>query len=80
MTPMKSYFRSVYGSAIGAWLADYRMNLAAEMLVKRRELSIAEIGGRVGYDNAGKFTEAFKRIMKLTPSEYRKERGISYET
>ena len=80
MTPMKSCFRSVYGSAIGAWLADYRMNLAAEMLVKRRELSIAEIGGRVGYDNAGKFTEAFKRIMKLTPSEYRKERGISYET
>ena len=39
-----------------------------------------EVGGKVGYDNAGKFTEAFKRIMKLTPSEYRKERGISYET
>ena len=50
------------------------MNTAAELLVKRRELSIAEIGGKVGYDNAGKFTEAFKRIMKLTPSEYRKER------
>ena len=80
MTPMKNCFRSVYGSAIGAWLTDTRMNLAAEMLIKRREMSIAEIGGKVGYDNAGKFTEAFKRIMKLTPSEYRKERGILYET
>ena len=79
MTPMKNCFRSIYGSAIGAWLTDYRMNMAAELLVKRRELSIAEVGGKVGYDNAGKFTEAFKRIMKLTPSEYRKERGVSYE-
>ena len=79
VTPMKSCFRSVYGSAIGAWLTSYRMNMAAELLIGRRELSIAEISGMVGYDNAGKFTEAFKRIMKFTPSEYRKERGISYE-
>ena len=79
MTPMKTCFRSVYGSAIGAWLTGYRMDLAAELLVKRRELSVAEIGGRVGYDNAGKFTEAFKRTMKLTPTAYRRERGIHYE-
>ena len=79
MTAMKTCFRSVYGSAIGTWLADYRMNLAAELLIKERDLSISEIGGRVGYDNAGKFTEAFKRIMKFTPSEYRKERGKTYE-
>ena len=80
MTAMKSCFRSVYGSAMGTWLTEYRMGLAAELLVKRRDLSIAEIGGRVGYDNAGKFTEAFKRIMRATPSEYRGERGANYES
>ena len=79
LTPMKSCFRSVYGAAIGTWLTAYRMNLAAELLIRQPDLSIAEIGGRVGYDNAGKFTQAFKRVMKLTPSEYRKERGFSYE-
>ena len=79
MTPMKACFRSVYGCAIGTWLTHCRMNLAAELLVKQRELSIAEVGGKVGYDNAGKFTEAFKRIMKATPSEYRKGRGACYE-
>lgn len=79
MTPMKTCFRTVYGSAIGTWLTDYRMNRAAELLVKQRNMTIAEIGGKVGYDNAGKFTEAFKRVMQLTPSEYRKERGINYE-
>lgn len=80
MTAMKTCFRSVYGTSIGSWLAGYRMNAAAESLLRERELSIAEIGGRVGYDNAGKFTVAFKKIMKLNPSEYRKERGTSYET
>ena len=79
MTAMKSCFRSVYGCSIGAWLTGCRMGLAAELLLSQRGLSIAEIGGRVGYDNAGKFTEAFKRVMKLTPSEYRRERGISHE-
>lgn len=79
MTPMKTCFRSVYGAAIGTWLTQYRMNLAAELLLSDRSLSIAEIGGRVGYDNAGKFTEAFKRVMHFTPSEYRKERGLRYE-
>ena len=80
MTAMKSCFRSVYGEAIGAWLASYRMNRAAELLLKEKETGIAEIGSRVGYSNAGKFTEAFKKIMKLTPSEYRRERGIGYES
>ncbi len=80
LTPMKACFRSVYGAAMGTWLTGYRMNRAAELLIRQQNLSIAEIGGQVGYDNAGKFTQAFKRVMKLTPSEYRKERGIRYET
>ncbi len=79
MTAMKTCFRSVYGEAIGAWLTGYRMNQAAELLLREREMSVAEIGSRVGYDNAGKFTVAFKKIMKLTPTEYRRERGINYE-
>ena len=74
-----TYPRVVHGAAIGTWLTAYRMNLAAELLIRQQDLSIAETGGRVGYDNAGKFTQAFKRVMKLTPSEYRKERGFSYE-
>lgn len=79
ITSMKNCFHSVYGVAIGTWLTNHRMNRAAEMLLNESNMSIAEIGSRVGYDNAGKFTAAFKKIMKTTPSEYRKERGINYE-
>lgn len=76
LTPMKACFRAVYGMAIGAWLHAYRMRLAAELLLKEQERSVAEIGCLVGYDNASKFTVAFKRAMQCTPSAYRKERGM----
>ena len=75
LTPMKNCFRSAYGSSIGAWLTTYRMNQAAELLLKDRERTISEIGCQVGYDSASKFAMAFKKVMKLSPSEYRMERG-----
>lgn len=50
-----------------------------DLLLREKGLSVSEIGGRVGYDSAGKFTGAFKKVMHLTPSEYRRERGTRYE-
>ena len=79
LTAMKNCFRSAYSVSMGAWLTDHRMNRAAELLLKERCTSIAEIGGMVGYDSASKFAAAFKKAMKLTPSDYRKERGIYRE-
>ena len=79
LTAMKTCFRSAYGNSIGAWLTDYRMNRAAELLLRDTGASIAEIGGLVGYDSASKFAAAFKKTMKLTPSEYRSERGMHRE-
>ena len=49
------------------------------VLLVQEPASIAQIGGWVGYDSAGKFTVAFKKVMKLTPSEYRRERGMNHE-
>ena len=80
LTPMKACFRSAYGASIGAWLTDHRMNRAAELLISDPKAVIAEIGGMVGYDSPSKFAAAFKKAMKLTPSEYRRERGIYRET
>lgn len=79
LTAMKTCFRSAYGISMGAWLTDYRMNRAAELLISGPKTGIAEIGGMVGYDSASKFAAAFKKVMKLTPSEYRRERGLRNE-
>lgn len=47
LTPMKNCFSAAYGSSIGAWLTTYRMNQAAELLLKDRERTISEIGCQV---------------------------------
>lgn len=72
LTTMKSCFRSIYGTSIGSWLLQYRMNQAAVWLRKNQEVTVAEIAGRVGYDSPSKFAIAFRRVMGLSPTEYRK--------
>lgn len=77
LTSMKKCFQSVCGTSIGGWVTTCRMNRAAEMLRGEREKSIADVGCSVGYDSASKFASAFKRVMGMTPSEYRMERGAN---
>lgn len=71
LTAMKRCFKSIYGSSIGSWLMQYRMNRAAVMLRSDRNVNVAEIAGRVGYDSPSKFAMAFRRVMDMSPTEYR---------
>lgn len=75
LTAMKNCFKSVYGVPIGSWLTEYRMNRAAELLRLQKEKSVAEIAGMAGYDSAGKFAIAFRKVMGMSPMEYRKKIG-----
>lgn len=75
LTPMKRCFKSVYGTTIGGWLLQYRMNQAAVLLQTHRDESVAEIAGQVGYDSPSKFAMAFRKVMGLSPTEYRSRRG-----
>ena len=68
---MKKCFKSMFGNTIGGWLLEYRMNQAAVQLRTKRELSVAEIAGNVGYDSPSKFALAFRKIMGMSPTEYR---------
>lgn len=74
LTTMKQCFKSVYGTTIGSWLLQYRMNQAAVLLRTRREMRVAEIAGRVGYDSPSKFAVAFRKVMGMSPMEYRGRR------
>lgn len=71
LTSMKRCFKSIYGTTIGDWLLQYRMNQAAVLLKTNREISVAEIAGKVGYGSPSKFAMAFRRVMGLSPVEYR---------
>lgn len=71
LTPMKRCFKSVFGSAIGSYLLEYRMNQAAVLLKTNHNMSVTEIAGQVGYDSPSKFAIAFRRLMGMSPTEYR---------
>ena len=71
LTSMKLCFKGVYGTSVYAYMKDYRMNAAAQML-RRSDVSIVNIANRVGYENASKFSAAFKSVMGMTPTIYRK--------
>lgn len=71
LTSMKTCFKSVFGSSIGNWLLQYRMNQAAVRLRQEKGANVAEIAGWCGYDSPSKFAIAFRRVTGMSPTAYR---------
>ncbi len=46
----------------------------AKRLLESSALTVGEIAERVGYANTGSFAKIFKKISKLTPTEYREQK------
>ncbi len=69
-TQIKSSVKSVYGTSVYSFIRTQKMESAAKML-RDTDLSVSEIAGRYGYDNASKFAGAFKTVIGTTPTEYR---------
>lgn len=82
-----SYLSRQFKSNVGQNLTEFitlrRMRCAREML-RTGEKSVSEVAMEAGFNNVSYFNAVFKKLMGVTPSEYRrtgakKERGISYE-
>lgn len=71
-TSMKKCFREIYGDSIYSYQKRYRMNVAANLLMEDSKVEIQEIALKMGYENPGKFSSAFKSVMGVTPAKYRK--------
>lgn len=71
ISALKKSFKGVYGTAIFTYMRNFRMDMAATLLVSTNA-SITDIAGKVGYANSSKFAEAFKSVKGKTPLEYRK--------
>lgn len=68
---LRKVFKAVYGAPVYQYIKGYKMKAAAAMLISERKVNISEIAQRLGYDNASKFSAAFKDVMGLTPQNYR---------
>jgi len=71
----RSAFFERFTRAIGAapmeYLLAWRMALARQML-RRRECTLAQIAGRVGYSSVSAFGVAFTRHVGMPPGRYSK--------
>ena len=69
-TKLKIIFRRVYNDPLFAYIRAEKMRFAAQELAdsNSRVLDIAEA---CGYDNASKFSAAFRDVMGCSPKEYR---------
>jgi AraC-like DNA-binding protein len=65
-------FADLVGEPPLTYLTRWRMTLAADLLVERKEANMAEIAGAVGYSDPFSFSAAFKRVRGVNPSEFRR--------
>ena len=63
-------FREATGSAPLEYLLDLRISTAKDLL-QSSNLSIGDIADKVSYKDHSHFTQAFRKKMSITPSDYR---------
>lgn len=70
----KSYFMKFFKETMGmgfiAYLNDYRLEIAAKMLLESSD-NVLEIAEQCGFDNLSYFNRCFKRKYGVTPGKYR---------
>ncbi len=70
-TTLKRAFKDVYGTSIALHMKQHRVE-AAQLLLTGTQKDISEIAREVGYTSQSRFSEAFREICGVLPTEYRK--------
>lgn len=72
-----NYFSRLFKTEFNQSFIDYLTNVrveAAKELVMEKDKTISDIAWEVGYHDPNYFTKVFKKIVGLTPSEYKEEK------
>lgn len=65
-------FKQQFGQNFTTYLTEYRLKEAKKLLMQPN-VSVKDVGARVGYPDSSYFAKVFKRMMGSSPSEYRAE-------
>lgn len=63
-------FRAAFGCAPGAYLTDYRLDRASQLL-RHSTLSVSAVAASAGFSDPFYFSRLFRRRMGMSPSDYR---------
>ena len=69
-TQIKKTYKARFGESLYADTRARKMRSAAALL-RTTDLTVLEVAGRFGYDNASKFASAFRAVLGASPTEYR---------
>jgi len=70
-TYLCAVFKKETGKTINQYITEFRIEKAKELLIEDSTIKISAIGRNVGYPDQNYFTKIFKKIVNITPSEYR---------
>lgn len=74
-TYVSKVFRQCYGISYIDYLNSSRVRRSREFLLQREDLSVKEIGFKVGFNNLQTFFRIFKKYTGMTPMQYRETAG-----
>lgn len=69
---LSRYFKQRTGNTFMEYVLQVRVNKAIELL-KDSTIKVYEVGDQVGYKSMKHFYKVFKKITKVTPSQYREQ-------
>lgn len=69
LSKLKDGFKQIYGEPVYAFLFDYKMEVARQLLAEGTH-NVNEVGLKVGYSTASHFIAAFKKKFGTTPKKY----------
>lgn len=68
VTKLKNNFKLMYGKPIYQYFSELQMKEAMR-LIRKEKLLIKEVASKFGYESQGRFSEAFKKVNGVLPSE-----------
>jgi AraC-like DNA-binding protein len=68
-TKLKRLFKQIFGNSIFNYYQQFRMQKAA-LLLKERELSVSEVGYKMGFVNLSHFSRVFEQHIGIKPKRY----------
>ena len=74
VSSLNRHFKREVGVPVMQWREEKRINLACQKLLNSNKRMI-EIADELGYANQMYFTRCFRRYMKMSPTDYRKQHG-----
>jgi AraC-like DNA-binding protein len=66
----KRQFKKIYSASPNSWILARRMELAAQLLTKKKEKP-AEIWFKLGFETHSGFTKSFKKHFGVAPKDYK---------